>query len=50
MMWLLKSPLNLWLITIEFWSSGDFKSRIIIEGTQKWQKSDFYNYSPPPNP
>jgi hypothetical protein len=41
MMGLLKLPLSLWLITIKFWLSDDFKSHIIIEGTQKWHKSDF---------
>jgi hypothetical protein len=31
MMWLLKSPLDLWLIIIEFWSNVDFKITSLLE-------------------
>jgi hypothetical protein len=34
-MWLLKSPLSLWLIIIEFWSNNDFKSQLILGGIQE---------------
>jgi hypothetical protein len=37
MRWLLKSSLNLWLIKIQFWSHGDFKSHIIFRGTWVWR-------------
>jgi hypothetical protein len=36
MMWLLKSPLSLWLIIIKFWSNGDFKNHIILRQTQEY--------------
>jgi hypothetical protein len=45
MRWLLKSPLGLWLIKIEFWSHNDFKSHIIFRGTQERHGYDIYDYS-----
>jgi hypothetical protein len=36
--WLLKLLLNLWLVTIELWSSDDFKNRIILERTKEGHK------------
>ena len=36
MMWLLKSPLNLWLIIIEFWSNDD----LIVISFFNWLKID----------
>jgi hypothetical protein len=33
--WLLKLPLDLWLITIEFWPSGNFKSHVTFGGDKR---------------
>ena len=44
-MWLLKSSLNSWLISIEFWWNNDFKSHLIHKVTKEGHKSSFHNYS-----
>jgi hypothetical protein len=41
MMWLLKSPFDQNSIVINNKSNGDFKSHIIIGGTQEGYKRDF---------